>query len=76
MLRSIIGKDGNVHVESENGSLRQDLTTGETSFLGPETGGVRMVTQGCRSHLETRLGNMRQELGGSESGASWVLSER
>lgn len=65
-----------MHIESETGNLRQDLTTGETSFLGPETGGVRMVTQGCRSHLETRLGNMRQELCGSESGASWVLSER
>ena len=76
MLRSVIGKDGNVRIESETGNLRQDLTTGETSFLGPETGGVRMVTQGCRSHLETRLGNMRQELGGSESGASGVLSER
>lgn len=76
MLRSVIGKDGNVHIESETGNVRQDLTTGETSFLGPVAGNTRLVTQGCRSHLETRFGNMRQELGGSEPGASWVLSER
>lgn len=75
MFRNVIGKDGRMHLESEVGNMRTDLTTGQTSFLGPRIGNMQQVMGPDGLKNEIRIGNMRQILGGTGS-PEWISGER
>ena len=59
-IRTVLGADG-IHMEQEFGSLRWDVSTGETStIVGAPGDGMRVVTRpGGSSVTEQQLGNMR-----------------
>ena len=62
--RTMLGSDGQLHNEIERGNIRQDLTTGEMSHLGPRLGNMQTVFGPDGVRTELHIGNMRQTLGG------------
>lgn len=75
MFRNVFGNDGQMHLEIEVGNMRANLTTGQTSFLGPRIGNMQQVMGPDGVKNEIHIGNMRQELGGTD-GPEWIFGER
>lgn len=73
MIRNVLGPDGRLHVERELGNMRHDMTTGETSYLGPKVGNKRIVSGPRGTETEIRAGNTKRRLGGD--GPSYVLGQ-
>lgn len=70
--RTMLGSDRQLHNEVEHGNIRQGLTTGEMSHLGPRLGNMQTAVGPDGVKTELHIGNMRQTLGGDE-GPSYRL---
>ena len=62
-LRNVFSQDGSIHLEQQIGTLRTDLTTGESSTVLGQPGSVQTVIgQNGQTHVEKQVGNLRFDL--------------
>lgn len=70
-LRTAMGSDGRVHLESAIGCVRRDLTDGTTSHVisggGDGYGIDTAIGEGGRVSHELRLGNLRVRRPGNDT---------
>lgn len=68
-LRSVFGSDGRIHHEQQVGTVRMDLTTGETSTVFGRPGGIQTVMgPNGQTHFERQVGGMRLDLTNGKMG--------